>query len=155
MGTKYYIINRQNMTAYDLGKGGWDELNYDKEALSDLEYLTQYVLDECYNLDILTEQKRNEITTHVTQRVAPDLYLFCSGANLNDIFIFNDCGDDITICRSLGYRFVGHRYHEVGDKQYLEHLKFLNRHFDENDNLTHYYAKMDWYNHPDYHICMR
>lgn len=34
MSVEYYIINRKNKTAYNLGKGGWwYDLNYDKEYL--------------------------------------------------------------------------------------------------------------------------
>lgn len=132
MGIEYYIINRKNKTAYDLGKGGWYALSYDKECFQDLEYLENYILEECYN------EVNDFIKTYVKEKVAPDLFEFCKNTEPKDIFIFNDSGDDMYICRCIGYRFLGHRYSGMSNQEYQEHLKFLNRHLD-NNTPAHFY----------------
>ena len=155
MGVEYYIVNRKNKTAYDLGKGGWYALNDDKECFQDLEYLINYIATECYksvfDKDIYhySDEQKADIKNYITNRLAPDLFEFCKDTDPKDIFIFSDCEDTITICRSLGYKFVGHRYDEKGDKNYLDHLDFLNRHFLET-NPKHWYDPEKYKHYPEY-----
>lgn len=160
MGVEYYIINRKNKTAYDLGKGGWYALNDDKECfqdLGDLDYLINYIITYCYNgifnkdSSWYSDEEKAELKSYISDRIAPDLFEFCKNTEPKDIFIFNDSGDDITICRSLGYKFTGHRYHQKGDKDYIEYLDFLNRHFKET-NPKHWYNPEDYKNHPQYEL---
>lgn len=157
MGVEYYIVNRKNKTAYDLGKGGWYSLNNDKESFQDLEYLINYIITECYNSVFdkdsswYSNQEKKELKDYIINRIAPDLFEFCKDTSPKDIFIFNDSGDNITICRSLGYKFVGHRYNEKGDKDYLEHLDFLNRHLKET-NPKHWYNAENYKQYPEYEV---
>lgn len=157
MGVEYYIINRKNKTAYDLGKGGWYALNDDKQCFQDLEYLENYIVNDCYDSVFnkhsswYSDEERVELKEYITNRIAPDLFEFCKDTDPKDIFIFNDSGDDITICRALGYRFIGHKYHEKNDKDYQEHLDSLNRHFKES-NPKHWYNPEDYKNYPQYSL---
>jgi len=144
MGIEYYIINRHDKTAYDLGKGGWNALNDDKECFQDLEYLANYIMTECYSrvfdkdISLYSDEEKQEVKDYVVNRIAPDLFEFCKNTSPKDIFIFNDSGDDITICRSLGYKFVGHRYNQKNDTEYQKHLDFLNRHFTDPNRENFY-----------------
>jgi hypothetical protein len=123
-----------NKTAYDLGKGGWYALNDDKQCFQDLEYLINYIITECYstvfknNSSLYSDEEKQKLKEYISNRIAPDLFELCKDTWAKDIFIFNDSGDDITICRALGYKFIGHRYDEKSSKEYQEHLDFLNRH---------------------------
>ena len=47
MGVEYYLINKENKTFYDLGKGAWYEFTGQEEALTDLEYLEEFIFDDC------------------------------------------------------------------------------------------------------------
>ena len=158
MGVEYYIINRKNKTAYDLGKGNWYALNHDKQCFQDLDYLINYIITECYGRVLekensnCSEEENIELKSYIVNRIALDLFDFCKETDPKDIFIFNDSGDDITICRSLGYKFVGHRYNKKGDDDYLDYLEnHLNRHF-KNSNPKHWYNSEDYKDYPEYEI---
>ena len=156
MGVEYYIINRKNKTAYDLGKGSWYALNDDKECFQDLEYLQNYIITECwYGLDpesnYYNEDEKQDIKKYIADKIAPDLFEFCKATDPKDIFIFNDSGDDITICRALGYRFVGLRYLEKNEEAYQESLDFMNRHL-KDDCPKHIYNPENFKNYPEYEM---
>lgn len=156
MSIEYYIINRKNKTAYELGKGGWwYDLNYDKEYFKDLD-LINYLITECwYGLDpesnYYNEDEKQDIKKYIADKIAPDLFEFCKDTDPKNIFIFNDCGDDITICRALGYRFVGSRYIEESEEAHQKRLDFLNRHFKEN-NPKHWYNPDNYKDYPQYNL---
>jgi hypothetical protein len=124
MGVEYYLVNTKDKIFYDLGKGGWYDLNYDMEAFFDLEYLIEEILTECYDGD---ESKRD----YVANRVAPDLYNICKGCTKSDIFIVHDCGDDLTFMRTKNYKCVGARYYDKDSEEYNKHMDFLNRHLED------------------------
>lgn len=134
MSEEYYAINIKNKTFYDLGKGSWYALT-DMEAFQDKEYLCNEILTECYYIDDLQywsdEIKRNEIIDHICNRVCPEIFQMMIDTSPDKIRIINDCIDDITICRSKGYRCVGTRYYDVGSTQYLDRIKFKNRHLED------------------------
>ncbi len=144
MGVIYYAVNRKNKTFYDLGKGGWDVLNDDKEALFDLEYLTHEILHECFDIDDRKWMNKTDkadpagsgqppylLIDYVTTRIAPDLFEFVEGAEPSDITIINDCTDDIFYMKCLGYRCVGCRYHlDKTSEEYKKSVASSNRHFE-------------------------
>lgn len=143
MGVEYYAINKQNKTFYDLGKGGWYGLT-DMEAFQDEEYLCHEILIECFNVDEEDDWRsakdKEWIVNHVKTRVGPDLFHMMKDTPPDKIKIVNDCGDDITICRSKGYRGVGTRYHAPDSPEHKQAVQFLNRHMDVNGNVTRYYG---------------
>ncbi len=134
MGIEYTVINKNNKTMYDLGKGGWSALSLDKEAFQDLEYLSNYIMYECYchvfDDDIMhyTEEEKNSVKNYITTRIAPDLFEFTKDALPDDIEIFGDGGDELSICRSLGYIFTGTRFEEKLSPQWNVYLNDLNYH---------------------------
>lgn len=153
MGTEYYAINTQNKTFYDLGKGGWYALT-DMEAFQDQEYLCNEILTECYHINDeqywsnFDEAKKQELINYITTRVGLDLFEMMKNTPPDKIYIVNDCGDDITICRAKGYRCVGTRYYEKNSLKYQENLQFLNRHFDPSRKFQ--YDLSDYQNLPDF-----
>ncbi len=150
MGIEYYLINKKDKTFYDLGKGGWYELNNDTEAFQDLDYLINEILTECYYIDDgdMDVKYLDEITDHVTNRVAPDLYEMCKDTDPSDIWIVNDCGDEITIARTKGYRCIGTRYYDKVSKAYNDQIEFENRHFRKNRRRM--YDSKSFEKHPDF-----
>lgn len=155
MGTEYYIINRKNKTAYLLGKGGWYALNDDKECFQDIEYLAHYIMTECWiglktEFNWYNEEEKSDIKKYIANRIAPDLFELCKDTNSKDIFIFNDCGDDLAICRALGYKFVGQSYADKDSKEYKENLDFLNRHLKQQN--SHIYNIRNFINYPEYNL---
>jgi hypothetical protein len=78
MGVEHYIINKKNKTFYDLGKGGWHKLAYEKEALFDLEYLKLYLRYDCCSY---TDEDRLQLGNHFDTKVAPELFEFAKGVS--------------------------------------------------------------------------
>ena len=48
MGIDYYLLNHHNATYYELGKGPWEDLNYEKDALYDSDLMAVF-LEESWN----------------------------------------------------------------------------------------------------------
>jgi hypothetical protein len=130
MGVDYYVADSAKKTFYELGKGGWYALNDDKEAFQDVDYLAHYILTECYEVgrdDYYTIEENLEIQAYVRQRVAPDLFKAFGDSKKENLHIFNDCGDDLVVCRAKGYRCVGTRFGKTAEEQ-EDHLDHQNRH---------------------------
>jgi hypothetical protein len=155
LGVEYYAINIQDKTFYELGKGGWYELNYEPEAFSDLEYLTLFILEDCYFFvdgDMgYSDEEVKRITDYITNRVAPALFEMMRDTPPDKIKVVNDCGDDITICKAKGYRCIGTRYGSPGTKEYEEDVERLNCHF-RSTNPKHWYNPEDYKKYPEYDI---
>lgn len=157
MGVEYYAINIHNKTFYDLGKGAWYALT-DMEAFQDEEYLCHEILSECYYISDNDywapdeEKKKQETIKYVKTRIAPDLFHMMKDTPKDKIKIVNDCGDDITVCRSKGYRCVGTRYYDLGSKEYEQSLKFLNRHLEDTAHNRRMYNPENFRNCIDFNV---
>lgn len=149
MGVEYYVVDKDKRTFYDLGKGGWYALNDDKEAFQDQEYLALYLLTECCGLDS-DDKEWAWWKQYIETRVAPDLFAAFGDSKKDSLFVFNDCGDDITICRAKGYRCIGTRYGEGVERQ--ERIDFENRHFDGNGKLLGRYEPEGYKQYPEWAI---
>lgn len=152
MGTEYYIVNKKDKTFYNLGKGGWYELNYDKEAFQDLEYLALFIFEDCYDLNVgfYSQEEIEKIRKYVQERVAPDLFIMMKDCSPADIEVFNDCGDDSVIIRSKGYRCIGSRYFDIGTNEYNEHIDFCNRHLKDTPEIKRRYNPENFKNLPEF-----
>jgi hypothetical protein len=133
MGTEYYITNNRDKTFYDLGKGSWYILREEKEALTDLEYLEEFLFDDIFNG---YEEPEDGLREYAKQ-IAEDLFGLVNGADIRNIDIMDDCGDDATIFKALWFRCVGTRYGEKGSKEYLEDMENNNKHL-KKENLWMY-----------------
>jgi hypothetical protein len=49
MGIEYLLVNKKNKTLYDFAKGSWYEFIYNKEYLTDLELLKEFIFDNVFN----------------------------------------------------------------------------------------------------------
>lgn len=137
MGLEYLLANKSNKQMYYLGKGSWLVLADDKEALYDLEYLSSVIFDDVFCSDDA------DFKEYIDTKVSVEIYNFCKVANASDIIIFNDAGDDLTICKSLGYVFVGCRYEDYSLNELNSHLK---------DDRNHMYNPDDYKNYKKYSL---
>src|SRR5271156_6188599 len=128
MGTKYYIIDVNAKTFYDLGKGGWYQLHYNKGAFQYPEYLALFVLENVFTKENHTPIEWDDIVKYVLDRIVPDLFRTFGNSKPEHLRVVNDCTDDITICKSKGYCCIGTRYNEIGSKEHEEDIARMNRH---------------------------
>lgn len=115
MGTEYYFVNKQHKTFYDLGKGGWYMLANELDAITDTEYLEELIYDDVF--DFYRDQEQDPGNRKFCNELAIDLVKFVNGADTKNLFIVNDCGDDSTVFKGLGYRCVGDRYVNKNDDE--------------------------------------
>ena len=130
MGTEYYLINKENNTFYDLGKGSWYEFIGQEEALTDLEYLEEFVFDDCLN-GYDRDEDHIDDTRGYAKELASELFEFAKCKNIKNILLTSDCTDDTIIIRCLGYKCVGSRYRDSANPECnRQHIEFENRHLD-------------------------
>lgn len=132
MGLEYIIANRKTKQLYQLGKGSWFLLDGNEELLTDDELLCDFICNEINNFD--------KCPDYVT-KMSKDLVEFAKNTNIDNILIFNDSGDDLVVCKAIGYIFVGSRYES-------DSLDELNSHL--TDNKKHMYLEEDYINYREY-----
>jgi len=125
--SNYYVADRYNQSLYYLDIGMWWALLLDKYVLKDPKELPTFILEECYNLSAANADYYF-IVNFVYNRLSPDLIKFCKDTEINDIFIFNNKNKELDICKSLKYKFTGHRLYEIDSEQYNQLLNNLNSH---------------------------
>jgi hypothetical protein len=152
MGVEYYVVDREKKIFYDLGKGGWYRLNDDKEAFQDQEYLANYILTECFfNLDHYPPEERERLKEWIETTLAPELFSFFGDSKKENIFVFNDSGDDITICKAKRYRCVGTRHGETLEEK-QEDIDRMNRHLVDNELNRRWYDPESYKIYPEWSI---
>lgn len=142
MGVEYWIVDTNQKVFYDLGKGGWYELNHEKEAFADLEYLTLFILEDCFDgyEKYRDAADAKEFAEYITNRVAPDLFATFGKIKPEHIQIVNDCGDDWIIMKSKKYKCIGTRFYDIGSQEHLEEIEHNNKHLVDNE------INQRWYN---------
>jgi hypothetical protein len=145
MGVEYWIVDTNQKVFYDLGKGGWYDL--EPEALQDQEYLALTILDDIFTRTTHTDQEWQEFTDYINNRVVPELFKAFGQTKPEHIQIVNDCGDDHVIMKVKKYRCIGTRYGEPNSPKYSEYMQYNNKHLIDNplnkrlynpDNYTKY-----------------
>lgn len=141
MGTEYYLVNNENRTFYELGKGHWFAFNENLDALTDLEYLKEFIFEYClFNLDIPIPDGKQ-----YCEEIAIEIFEFAKCKNIKNIVLTNDSGDELYVIRCLGYSCVGTRYRSDTDKFFNQKcIDFENRHLNA-ENIKRY----------DYEMCSR
>lgn len=133
MGVEYYLINKENRTFYELGKGGWYGLMSEIDSLTDAEYMEEFIYDDVF-MSYNRHGKEDYDEEHwrgYCKAVAQELFEFAKCKNLKNIEVINDCGDDTVALRALGYRCTGSRYRKEEDPEYNQKsIDFQNRHFE-------------------------
>lgn len=134
MGTEYYLINSENKTFYELGKGGWAELSDDIDAVTDAEYLADTILEEVF----YRSGNASPTTEHISyaNEISKEIVEFCKCDDIKNIHLINDCTDCLTAIKYLGYKCIGSRYREDNNPKYNQDAIDIN-----NKHLT-VYAKM-------------
>lgn len=126
MGTGYYIINKEDKTFYDLGKGGWYVFIDEMDAVTDLEYLGLFIFEDVFGHD---DPEDVDFKAYCDE-IAAEIFEMAKCNNIKNLVVVNDCGDDTIIFRSLKYRCVGSRYRDPKDPDYQKkQIEFENRHF--------------------------
>lgn len=125
--SNYYIANRQNQSLYYLDIGMWWAFLLNKDVLQDPKELSAFILEECYNLTAVKSDYYS-VVEFIYNRLSPDLLEFCQDTNINDILVFNNKNKELDICKSLKYKFTGHRLYQKNSTQYQELLNNLNTH---------------------------
>lgn len=135
MGICWYIINKEAKTFYELGKGCWFDLDADKEYLTDVECLEEFIFDDVFSL---YDREVGDIDREYCKLVAQELYEFCKGTKLDNIIFRSDSGDDTIVFRALKYICTGTRY--TGTETYPREKMIAseNRHLDPNTS-SHFY----------------
>ncbi len=104
MGVEYTLVNLKGRVMFDLGKSGW----VPGEALRKNPRLT---LDELKTVIREWWGKAPEPeTTQFVDWYAPRLIAFVAGLQSSDLEVVDDCGDDETKYRDLGFPVIDCRY---------------------------------------------
>ena len=147
--SNYCAANRSNQSLYYLDTGMWWAIIIDKGVLLDPEELPKFIMEECFPTIADSESDLPKISDLVYNRIAPDLIDFCQDTNLNDLFIINNKMCDLSICRSLKYKFTGHRFYEKNSEEYFNFLNDLNSHLTSNSTE---YNPLLYKGHPNFHL---
>lgn len=125
MGVEYYIINKEDKTFYDLGKGGWYCLKDEIEAVTDQEYLGLFIFEDVFGHD---DEEDVDFRAYCDE-IAAEIFEMAKCNNIKNLTVIDDCGDDTIILRALKYRCVGSRYRDPKDPKYnKECIESENRH---------------------------
>lgn len=149
MGTEYYIVDKQNKTYYQLGKGGWYGLHDCLFAVADPEILSIYILDEAYHNVIYSRQEWCEIREYIKSDLAPELFKLFGTTPHQYLKIINDCSDDLTILKVKKYKCIGTRY-RYDNENMDDYLKHMNRHLEDNPYNRRCYNPPDYYKYPEW-----
>ena len=145
MGVEYWLLDKKNKIFYDLGKGGWYEFNYDLEAFQDLEYLTDFILNDVFQLEYCnTEESKNDLINYIKNELAPELYNLFHNSKPEELEVVNDCGDDMVICKAKRYKCIGTIYYFDDPKKKQEDIDYNNRHLEDTE------LNKRWYNPENY-----
>jgi hypothetical protein len=113
MGDHNYLVDKQNKTFYQLGRGVWTKLQDCFDYFQDEKLLWSNIFSIVYMSD-----EPDDVVYEITTRLAQDLHNNFKYTPKNQLQIINDSVDDIYIFDDLyilkrkGYRFVGSRYRD-------------------------------------------
>jgi len=105
MGIDYYLINHHNATYYELGKGPWNDLNYEKIALYDADLMAVFLEESWDNFDHANPGRSNYFVL-----VGKDVARFVGDAPPKSLVVYADCGDEHVWAHGLKYVCNGVRY---------------------------------------------
>jgi hypothetical protein len=96
MGLMWNLVNKKNKTFYDLAKGSWHELIGNKDYLTDLEVLKEFVFDDMFNgYDDPNFSDTGESKRDYTDEIAQEMFEFCSDTDLSDLELVSDAGGQL------------------------------------------------------------
>jgi len=129
MGVEYYLINKEEKTFYDLGKGSWFELRDELDSLTDVEYMEEFIYDNVFNSYDCPREDDKYWRSYCAE-LANELVQFAKCKNIKNIDLINDLGDETVALRGLGYRCTGSRYRDDKNPGYnQERIDIENHHF--------------------------
>lgn len=110
MSQYYYLANKKNKTLICLGKSHvLGEIRYELEALFDLEYLTEFILDNCYgyyNPDSWLAKNPDQ-KEWIVKELAPSIFeLGKNVSNKESLLYFSDSTDHLYCAKCLGYKMI-------------------------------------------------
>jgi hypothetical protein len=126
MGIEYSLVNHQDKTCFELGKGSWYAL-CDHNRIGDIcllyeDQIYDVIINEIWDYNI--EQAEDKSTWHEdAKNLAKELFIFINSANPSKISLANDCDDSYSDVRQNNYRWIGSRYSEQDLDDLNRHLK--------------------------------
>lgn len=117
MGIDYFLVDKQNKTFFELGRGNWYNLGYDLDCISDPGKLQECLLEEVFSYygDV-----KGEFHFHVAEYLVNEIYECFGNTPTHELFIISDCSDSYRNIRREGYRCIGTRYEIRGTPGWKE-----------------------------------
>lgn len=124
MGIDYFLIDKQNKTFFELGRGNWYNLGYDLDCVSDPGKLQECLLNEVFTYygDV-----RGEFHFHISEYLVSELHACFGNTPTHDLFVISDCSDSYHHVRQEGYRCIGTRYEIRGTPEWEAAVGFYER----------------------------
>lgn len=125
MGLEYTLVNHQDKTCYELGKGSWGVLlDANRKGSADLLYkesIRNIIVTEVWGYNILTD-KKPQFWLDYAAEIASEIFDFINGVDPSNIGLANDSDDSNFEIRQKQYRWVGSRYREYSLDELNYHL---------------------------------
>jgi hypothetical protein len=125
VGLEYTLVNHQDKTCYELGKGSWGALlDANRKGSADLLYkesIRDIIVTEIWDYNIETDNNPQFWLDYAVE-VASEIFDFINGVDPSNIGLANDSDDSNFEVRQKQYRWVGSRYREYSLDELNKHL---------------------------------
>jgi hypothetical protein len=125
VGLEYTLVNHQDKTCYELGKGSWGVLlDANRKGAADLLYkesIRDIIVTEIWDYNIETDNNPQFWLDYAVE-VASEIFDFINGVDPSNIGLANDSDDSNFEVRQKQYRWVGSRYREYSLDELNKHL---------------------------------
>jgi hypothetical protein len=122
MGTEYYLLNHNNTSLYELGKGPFSTVLQDLTILKEKNKLSNKLISTWQDsFQAKTDPEKIRFYEYCSL-IAQDLYNFIKDTPDESIEFINDSGEDHMFAVHLRYKCIGSRY-GLGDPS--ENMKYI------------------------------
>lgn len=125
MGLEYTLVNHQNKTCYELGRGSWGALlGSNRKGSAELLYkesIQDVIVNEVWDFNI-NEDSNPQFWIDYSAKTASEIFDFIAGVDPDNIGLANDSDDSDFEIRQKQYRWVGSRYQEYDLEELNKHL---------------------------------
>ena len=129
MGLEYTLVNHQNKTCFELGKGAWYAL-CDKKRRGDFCLLYQdetydTIVNEIWDYNIAQAGSPEAAASWRAnaKELAKNIFAFVNNVDPSEIELCHDSDDSLIELRQKGFRWTGSRYYEESLDDLNSHLK--------------------------------
>ena len=121
MGIDYFLIDKQNKTFFELGRGNWHNLGYDLDCIKDPGKLQECLLDEVFSY---YGEVKGEFHFHVSEYLVNEIHNIFKDIPTHELFIISDCSDSYRNILREGYHCIGTRYEIRGTPEWNKAISF-------------------------------